>query len=57
MHDMLGINLGKNPKFVHNFMEGQASVQAAMSAYVAAVKDGTFTGGCDPRRDGYCVPV
>ncbi len=22
-----------------------------------AVKDGTFTGGCDPRRDGYCVPV
>jgi len=18
---------------------------------------GTFTGGCDPRRDGYCVPV
>jgi 3-methyl-2-oxobutanoate hydroxymethyltransferase len=42
MHDMLGVNLGKNPKFVHNFMEGQASVQAAMSAYVAAVKNGTF---------------
>jgi len=42
MHDMLGVNLGKNPKFVHNFMEGQSSVQAAMSAYVAAVKDGTF---------------
>ena len=42
MHDMLGINLGKNPKFVHNFMEGQANVQAAMSAYVAAVKGGTF---------------
>ena len=18
---------------------------------------GTFTGGCDPRRDGYCVPA
>jgi 3-methyl-2-oxobutanoate hydroxymethyltransferase len=42
MHDMLGVNLGKNPKFVHNFMQGQASVQAAMSAYVAAVKAGTF---------------
>jgi 3-methyl-2-oxobutanoate hydroxymethyltransferase len=42
MHDMLGVNLGKNPKFVHNFMEGQSSVQAAMSAYVAAVKNGTF---------------
>jgi 3-methyl-2-oxobutanoate hydroxymethyltransferase len=42
MHDMLGINLGKNPKFVRNFMEGQASVRDAMAAYVAAVKNGTF---------------
>ena len=42
MHDMLGINLGKNPKFVHNFMEGSTSVRAAMEAYVAAVKGGTF---------------
>ena len=42
MHDMLGINLGKNPKFVRNFMQGQASVLDAMSAYVAAVKDGSF---------------
>jgi gamma-glutamyltranspeptidase/glutathione hydrolase len=22
-----------------------------------ALKDGTFSGGCDPRRDGYCVPA
>ena len=42
MHDMLGINLGKNPKFVRNFMTGHASVQAAIAAYVAAVKDGSF---------------
>ena len=42
MHDMLGINLGKNPKFVRNFMEGSQSVRLAMSAYVAAVKDGSF---------------
>ncbi|WP_101049351.1 3-methyl-2-oxobutanoate hydroxymethyltransferase [Macromonas nakdongensis] len=42
MHDMLGINLGKNPKFVRNFMEGSASVKDAMAAYVAAVKDGSF---------------
>ena len=42
MHDMLGVNLGKNPKFVRNFMTGQISVQAAMAAYVAAVKDGSF---------------
>ena len=42
MHDMLGINLGKNPKFVRNFMDGSTSVRAAMEAYVAAVKDGSF---------------
>ena len=42
MHDMLGINLGKNPKFVRNFMTGQDSVLSAMSAYVRAVKDGSF---------------
>jgi 3-methyl-2-oxobutanoate hydroxymethyltransferase len=42
MHDMLGINLGKNPKFVRNFMDGNTSVRAAMEAYVKAVKDGSF---------------
>ena len=42
MHDMLGINLGKNPKFVRNFMTGQDSVRAAMAAFVAAVKDSSF---------------
>jgi 3-methyl-2-oxobutanoate hydroxymethyltransferase len=42
MHDMLGVHLGKNPKFVRNFMTGQHSVLAAMSAYVSAVKDGSF---------------
>jgi 3-methyl-2-oxobutanoate hydroxymethyltransferase len=42
MHDMLGVNLGKNPKFVRNFMAGQQSVLEAMSAYVRAVKDGSF---------------
>ena len=42
MHDMLGVNLGKNAKFVRNFMEGAGGVQAAMSAYVKAVKEGSF---------------
>ncbi|MEN9888476.1 MAG: hypothetical protein RL559_513 [Pseudomonadota bacterium] len=42
MHDMLGVNLGKNPKFVRNFMQGQSSVLGAMQAYVSAVKDGSF---------------
>ena len=42
LHDMLGINLGKMPKFVHNFMEDAPSVRGAMEAYVRAVKDGSF---------------
>ena len=42
MPDMLGVNLGKTPKFVRNFLHGQQSVQDAFAAYVAAVKDGSF---------------
>ncbi len=42
MHDMLGVNLGKMPRFVRNFMSGAAGVREAMQAYVAAVKDGSF---------------
>ncbi|OYT92613.1 MAG: 3-methyl-2-oxobutanoate hydroxymethyltransferase [Burkholderiales bacterium PBB3] len=42
MHDMLGMNLGKNPKFVRNFMDSASSVRGAFEAYVAAVKDGSF---------------
>ncbi|RQR23279.1 3-methyl-2-oxobutanoate hydroxymethyltransferase [Burkholderia sp. Bp9142] len=42
MHDMLGINLGRMPKFVRNFMKETGEVHAAFSAYVGAVKDGSF---------------
>ena len=46
LHDMLGMNLGKMPKFVRNFMHGGgnagAGVRGAMEAYVRAVKDGSF---------------
>jgi 3-methyl-2-oxobutanoate hydroxymethyltransferase len=42
LHDMLGMNLGKMPKFVRNFMDGAASVRGAMEAYVQAVKHGHF---------------
>lgn len=42
LHDMLGVNLGKNPKFVRNFMQDATSIRGAMEAYVAAVKDGSF---------------
>jgi 3-methyl-2-oxobutanoate hydroxymethyltransferase len=42
LHDMLGVNLGKMPKFVRNFMADTGSVRGAMEAYVKAVKDGSF---------------
>ena len=42
MHDMLGVNLGKNPKFVRTFMQDAGSVRGAIEAYVRAVKDGSF---------------
>ena len=42
MHDMLGVFPGRKARFVKNFMEGQASIQAAVAAYVSAVKDGSF---------------
>jgi len=42
LHDMLGLNLGKMPRFVRNFMSGAPSIREAMQAYVAAVKDGSF---------------
>jgi 3-methyl-2-oxobutanoate hydroxymethyltransferase len=42
LHDMLGTNLGKNPKFVRNFMTGASGIREAIEAYVSAVKDGSF---------------
>ena len=42
LHDMLGVNLGKMPKFVRNFMLEASSIRGATAAYVAAVKDGSF---------------
>lgn len=42
LHDMLGMNLGKMPKFVHNFMQEAGSIKGAMQAYVQAVKAGSF---------------
>ena len=44
MHDMLGTFPGHKAKFVKNFMEGQTSIDAAVRAYVAAVKNQSFPG-------------
>ena len=42
LHDMLGITLGRMPKFVRNFMADAPGVLPALKAYVQAVKDGSF---------------
>ena len=42
LHDMLDVTPGRKPRFVRNFMAGQTSIAAALAAYVAAVKDGSF---------------
>jgi 3-methyl-2-oxobutanoate hydroxymethyltransferase len=42
MHDMLGVFPGRKARFVKNFMEGQTSIDAAIRAYVGAVKDKSF---------------
>jgi 3-methyl-2-oxobutanoate hydroxymethyltransferase len=42
LHDMLGMNLGKMARFVHNFMSEENSVRGAMQAYVRAVKECRF---------------
>jgi len=42
MHDMLGAFPGHKARFVRDFMEGQSSIDAAVRAYVAAVKNKSF---------------
>jgi 3-methyl-2-oxobutanoate hydroxymethyltransferase len=44
LYDMLGIYPGKPARFVRNFMTGQDSIEAAVAAYVKAVKNGSFPG-------------
>ena len=44
MHDLLGVFPGRKARFVKNFMDGQTSIDAAVQAYVGAVKDGIFPG-------------
>jgi 3-methyl-2-oxobutanoate hydroxymethyltransferase len=42
MHDLLGVFPGRKARFVKNFMEGQTSIDAAVQAYVAGVKNKSF---------------
>jgi 3-methyl-2-oxobutanoate hydroxymethyltransferase len=42
LYDILGISFGRMPKFSRNFLDGAAGVEAAISAYVEAVRAGHF---------------
>lgn len=42
LQDMLGLLPGFKPRFVRHFAEGGAAVQAAVQAYIAAVRGGAF---------------
>jgi 3-methyl-2-oxobutanoate hydroxymethyltransferase len=42
LHDMLDIYPGKKASFVKNYMQGAASIAAAVASYVAEVKAGSF---------------
>lgn len=42
LHDMIGVSPGKRPRFVRNFIPETGTVEGAVKAYVAAVKDGSF---------------
>ncbi len=42
MHDLLGVFPGRKARFVKNFMQGQDSIDAAIQAYISAVKSVSF---------------
>jgi len=41
-YDMLGISIGKQPRFVRNFMNSEGTVPLAVSAFIREVQEGTF---------------
>jgi len=44
LYDILGLSMGRVPKFSHNFLAETDSIESAIKAYVAAVKSGDFPG-------------
>lgn len=44
LYDMLGISLGKRPRFSKNFLQNAGSVEAAIACYQHEVKSGLFPG-------------
>jgi 3-methyl-2-oxobutanoate hydroxymethyltransferase len=50
VYDMLGLTRGRLPRFVRDFMQGAAGPEAAVRAYVQAVRERSFP---DPALHGY----
>jgi 3-methyl-2-oxobutanoate hydroxymethyltransferase len=44
LHDLLGAGVGRRPRFVKNFLQGAASLETAVGAYVEDVQAGRFPG-------------
>ncbi|MDP1558328.1 MAG: 3-methyl-2-oxobutanoate hydroxymethyltransferase [Nitrosomonas sp.] len=44
LHDMLGLNLERNTRFVKNFMVGASNIEEAIKNYIDEVKIGKFPG-------------
>jgi 3-methyl-2-oxobutanoate hydroxymethyltransferase len=44
LYDILGISIGRVPKFSRDFLAETGTVEAAVKGYVEAVKNGTFPG-------------
>jgi 3-methyl-2-oxobutanoate hydroxymethyltransferase len=44
LQDILGIYPRPSPKFSKNFMRESDSIEGAVKAFIAAVRDGTFPG-------------
>ncbi len=42
LHDLLGVAQGRRPRFVKDFLAEAGSIPAAVTAYVDAVRDGSF---------------
>ena len=42
LYDMLGISIGKSPRFSRNYMQNALNIDAAVKSYVDDVKCGDF---------------
>ena len=46
LHDILGLTVGKIPRFSKNYLDGSDSVQSALQTFVTEVKSGDFPEVC-----------